>query len=309
MKIGIDNLLEFLKSMNIKMRYMYSENEEIYFKSFCALNHMKEDSITWIKNIENIDIEKINNVGNLIVMVDYEQPEIKLEQPIIYVENVKRTFFRVIEHYFSELDLEKEEARICSTAIVETNKIGKNVYIGHHSYIGKDVIIGDNVRIYHNVTIQGKCEIGDETVIESGATIGVCGYGYYSDEEGIPTSVPHLGGIKIGKYVKIGANTAIARGSLDNTIIQDYVKIDNLCHIAHNVCIKKGSMIVANTVVCGSVVVGENVWTAPGSLIKNGVCVGDNSFLGLGTVATRDVPEGKVVAGVPFRILKNRELE
>ena len=225
--------------------------------------------------------------------------------PILYAENAHRTFFRILAHFFAGEDPENRAAGMAPTAIVESGNIGDNVYIGHHTYIGRDVVIGNHVQILNNVSIQGNVRIGDHSVIESGASIGTCGYGHYTDEEGHSVCVPHLGGVQIGSHVKIGANCVIVRGCLADTVIEDYAKIDALSHIAHNVHVKSGAMIV-NSLICGSATIGESAWLAPGTVVRNQVTVGNDSFLGLGTIAVKDIPPKKLVMGVPGRVVKDR---
>ena len=225
--------------------------------------------------------------------------------PILYAENAHRTFFRILARFFADEDPENRAAGIAATAVVESGHIGDSVYIGHHSCIGGDVVIGNHVQILNNVSIQGKVSIGDYTVIESGTCIGTCGYGHYTDEEGYPICVPHLGGVHIGAHVKIGANCVVARGCLADTVIEDYAKIDALSHIAHNVHVGSRAMVI-NSLVSGSATIGENAWLAPGTVVNTAATVGQGSFLGLGTIATKDVPPGKLAVGVPARVVRDR---
>ncbi len=286
--------------------YEYSGDPEYSFEAFCPLNCLKDNCIIWARGRENLNIEEINRYHNMLIFLEkgISVPELQCEK--IYVEKVHRTYFRVLSVLFNELDPLNRKAGISKSAVIETTNIGEELYVGNQSYIGPDVVIGNNVTIMNNVTIQGYVTIGDETVIESGTVIGVCGFGYYHDEEGHPVCVPHFGGVRIGSHVMIGANNAISRGCLADTIIEDYVKTDNMCHIAHNDHIKQGAMLTANTVISGSTTVGENVWLAPGTLLNNSIVVGDNSYTGIGAVATKDIPAGKVVVGMPAKVLRDR---
>lgn len=276
------------------------------FETFCPLNSLKPKAITWVRNTNDIDVDLLNNTEGIILFAEIGSKIENAKFPIIYAENVHRSFFRVIQAFFKYQNPDLRKPGIASSAIIEAEQYGKDLYVGHHTYIGPDVEIGDFVTILNNVTIQGRVTIGDHTIIESGTTIGACGFGHYWDEDGNPVVVAHLGGVKIGHHVKIGANNAISRGCLADTIIEDYVQTDNLCHIAHNDIIKKGAMLTANTVISGSTVVGENAWLAPGSLLNNGIIVGKDAFLGLGAVATKNVPENNVVVGMPAKTLRNR---
>lgn len=302
--IKIKEVEDYLKEKKIK--YSYRGDAQFCFIDFCPLNILKPGSITWVRNSEDIDIEKLNKCDGLILVAELESNIEGAHFPILYVENAHRTYFRIVAQFFANKNPECRKPQVASTAVVETCRIGQNLFVGHHTYIGPDVEIGDNVTILHNVTIQGTVYIGSNTVIESGTVVGACGFGYYNDEDGFPICVPHFGGVRIGSNVKIGANNTISRGCLADTIIEDYVKTDNLCHIAHNDYIKKGAMVTAGVVISGSTTVGENVWLAPGTLLNNSIDVGDNAFTGIGTVATKDIPEGKVVVGTPARVLKDR---
>lgn len=275
-------------------------------EGFCPLNGLKEKCITWVRHAEDTPVDALNHMKGIVLIAEKGQEIKGLSIPVIYAVNAHRTFFRVIEHFFQDQDMEKRETYIAPTAVIESKEIGDGLYVGHHTYIGPDVILGSHVTILHNVTIQGKVTIGDHTVIESGVTIGVCGYGHYWDEEGNPVTVPHLAGVSIGEHVRIGANSVVCRGCLSDTVIGDYVRIDNLCNISHNDHIKRGAMLAAGSIISGSTDIGKDTWIAPGSVLNNAITIGDNAFLGIGSVASKSVPGGKCAAGVPARVYKDR---
>lgn len=302
--IQISEVLAFLDEREIK--HSFDGNPDAAFETFCPLNTPKPRAITWVRKAENLDVERLNAVEGLVLVAELGAHIENAGFSVIYAENAHRTFFRILPHFFREQDPDYREPGIASTAVVETSKIGERLYVGHHTYIGPEVEIGNNVTILNNVTIQGHVSIGNDTVIESGTTIGACGFGPSRDEEGNPSMVAHLGGVRIGSHVKIGANNAISRGCLSDTVIEDYVQTDNLCHIAHNDLIRKGALLTANSVISGSATIGENAWLAPGSLVNNGITVGKDAFFGLGAVATKDVPENKVVVGMPAKPLRDR---
>jgi len=302
--IRIKEVLDFLTENNIE--YVVEGDGESTFEIFCPLKELKENSITWVRHATDIDVSKLNATSGIVLVAELNDKVYGASFPIIYVKNAHRTYFRIVARFFESLDPENRKEGIASTAIVETSNVGEHLFVGHHTYIGPDVKIGCNVSILNNVTIQGKVEIGDYTVIESGTTICACGFGHYLDENGYPVCVPHFGGIIIGSHVKIGANNAISRGCLSDTIIEDYVKTDNHCHIAHNDHIRQRVQITAGVVISGSTTVEEDAWLAPGSILNNSITVGKNAYFGLGTVATKNVPQNKVVIGVPAKVLRDR---
>lgn len=160
-------------------------------------------------------------------------------------------------------------AQIDSTAtIAKTAKIGANCIIGANALIGEQVIIEPNCYIGDNtiigsgsylaprVTIYRDTKIGQRVIIHSGATIASDGFGY-ANENGKWYKVPQLGGVIIGDEVEIGANTCIDRGALNDTIIGNGVKLDNLIQVAHNVVIGDHTAIAACVAIAGSTKIGR----------------------------------------------------
>lgn len=131
------------------------------------------------------------------------------------------------------------------------------------------------------------------------SVIGGEGFGYADNKK-----LPHIGKVIIGNNVDIGANCCIDRGCLDNTVIGDNVKIDNLVHIAHSVKIGKKTKIAAHTMIAGSVTIGEDVWIGPSVSIINGVTIGDDAYIGIGTNIITDVPAGETWCGNPGKKLR-----
>ena len=132
-------------------------------------------------------------------------------------------------------------------------------------------------------------------------TIGGTGFGYEKNTDGEFELFPHIGGVRIEKNVDIGANTCIDRGTLGNTIIGAGSKIDNLVHIAHNVKIGRNCAIIAHSMIGGSTVINDNCWVAPSACVRDGISIGSNSIIGLGSVVVKPIPDNEVWAGNPAR--------
>jgi UDP-3-O-[3-hydroxymyristoyl] glucosamine N-acyltransferase len=301
MNLQVEEILDFLDKERIG--HQYTGLPDLQVECFCALSEPKAHCITWIKNINNYDLSSLDaGLDLLLVTNSFDDGKYDLDMyNIISCDNPRETFFEILNRFF----VFSKKNEIAVDSIVETKAIGKNVSIGHYCYICKDVVIGNNVVLKNNVIIECPAKIGDNTIIWSGVVIGTDGYGYYKKDDGINCKVPHFGGVKIGENVEIGANACIDRGTLVDTIIGNNVKIDNLCHIAHNVRIEDNAMIIALSMLAGSSVVQENAYIAPGALIINQKTVGKDAFVGLGAVVINNVPEGKAVFGVPARIFRD----
>lgn len=299
--IELSKISEYLDDLG--MNYNFIGKENLIIKRYSSLNNLNSNCISWIKSQVNYKDEILLGLKDVLLIVksDLKIKEDKTEIGIIRCDNPKEVFFSILNHFFPQ---QTYENYISPSSIVESNIIGKNVYIGHHCYIGKEVTIEDNVVIKNNVSIEGKVKIGKNAIIHSGVKIGTDGFGYFENSEGENIKVPHYGGVVIGNNVEIGSNTCIDRGTLDDTIICNNVKISNLCHIAHNVVISDNCLVTAGVVIAGSTKIGINTYIAPGTIIRNQLRIGENTLIGMGSVVISDIKDNKVVAGVPAKIIK-----
>mgnify|MGYP000114734115 CR=1 FL=1 len=128
--------------------------------------------------------------------------------------------------------------------------IGSGTSIGKNSTIGQDSYLAANVSSYHGTII------GERALIHSGAGIGADGVGFANDK-GQWLRIPQLGSVRMGDDVEIGANTTVDRGAIEDTVIGNGVKLDNLIHVAHNVQIGDNTAIAACTGISGSVKIGK----------------------------------------------------
>lgn len=302
MNIELKRIFDYLEKANLKYKYYGKTN--ILINRYSSLNNIKNNSITWVKNQSYYKEELLVGLEDVLLVVNSDV-DVKAthnkDLGFIICDSPKEVFFSILNEFFKQ---QEYKFFISPNSVVETKSIGKNVYIGHNSYIGKDVKISDNVVIKNNVSIEGKVEIGKNTILHSGVVIGTDGFGYFQNNEGVNMKVPHYGGVIIGDNVEVGANTCIDKGTLDDTVIGNNVKIDNLCHIAHNVIIKDNCSVIALSMLGGSVVLEKNSYIAPGAIIKNQLVVGENSLVGMGAVVIKNIEKNKVVAGVPSKVIR-----
>lgn len=302
--IRIKDITDFLDSK--EMPYTFIGNSELTIHSYVSIENIAANFISWIKDEKKMQAIMGKDITNsLIVSLKFGTRSFE-KANFIFCDDPKAMYFTILNHFFYK---ETMVEFIRTTSVVETNCIGKQVYIGHHCYIGPEVVISDNVRIENNVSIQGNVTIGKDTIIRSGAVIGTDGFGYFENTDGINVRVPHFGGVIIGENVEIGANTCIDRGTLGDVEIGNHVKINNLCHIAHNVIIEDHVMIAALVNISGSVRIKKNVYISSGATIRNQVTIGANSLIGLGSVVVKDVEDDVVIIGVPGKKIRNHEGE
>lgn len=303
MSIPVGKILKYLEEAELK--HSYIGNREINIFGYSSINNIKNNNISWIKNKTYYDEDAIFQLKEVVVVMTNDidiNENFEQKNGYIICENPKEIFFSILNEFYPQ---EAFHWYISPNSIIDATNLGINIYIGHNCYIGKNVSIGNNVVIKNNVSIEGKVVIGNNTIIHSGVVIGTDGFGYFQNEEGKNIKVPHYGGVIIGEDVEIGANTCIDRGTLEDTIIGDNVKIDNLCHIGHNSIIKENSSIIALSMLGGSAVLEKNSYLAPGVMIMNQLRIGENSLVGMGAVVVKNVEDNKVVAGVPAKIIRD----
>ena len=179
-------------------------------------------------------------------------------------------------------------------------RIGNRVTIGPHCVIGDGVTIADGARLWPGVTIYAGSSIGARTLIHAGARIGCDGFGYVF-RDGAHQKIPHVGRCIIGEDVEIGANTTIDRGSIDDTVVGNGTKIDNLVHIAHNVRIGEKCLLMAQVGVAGSVTIGDGAILAGQAGISGHVSIGAGARLAAQAGVFGDIPAGETWSGYPAR--------
>lgn len=266
----------------------------------CSLNHCCEGGLVFVKKYDENMMRILSQQQNITAIVTPEYDR-KISCSYVVSENPRLDFALVLQEFF----VPKAVPGIAKTAQIGSNvSLGTDVIIGEYSVIGKDVTIGARTEIRHHVVINPGTVIGHDCLIKSHTVIGEEGFGFERDQNGVPVRLPHLGRAVIGDNVEIGASVVIARGTLDDTIIDSNVKIDDNVFIAHNVFVGSNSMIIAEAQISGSTIIGEKCWLGPNCSLINGINIGNNCFIGLGTVVTKSLPDDVVVAGCPARILR-----
>ena len=273
-------------------------NGDVYgYKNFkvhgiCDIEDGKENHISYIRDKKHKKYLNNNNASVLIVNLDFEIDNNKI---YIKVENPSLSFIKVMNLFNPKND--RQKSSICKTSnIHKTAKIGNNVLIGSHvsiedgvhignnveihsgCCIGANSIIGNNSIIFSNVSIYNDCIIGKNCKIEAGTVIGSHGFGLTKDNNK-NISIPHVGKVIIKDDVFIGANCCIDRGTINNTIIRENSRLDNLIQIAHNVEIGRGCIIAAQVGIAGSSILENHVTIAGQVGIIDHIVIGEKTTI------------------------------
>ncbi|TCP90705.1 UDP-3-O-[3-hydroxymyristoyl] glucosamine N-acyltransferase [Rhizobium sp. PP-CC-2G-626] len=194
--------------------------------------------------------------------------------------------------------------------IEATAVIGAGVEIGSGTRIAAGVVIGPGVRIGRDCTISAGATIlcslvGNNVIIHPGARIGQDGFGNAPGPRGGMIKIVQIGRVILQDHVEIGANTTIDRGAMDDTVIGEGTKIDNLVQVGHNVRIGRHCGIAAKVGIAGSTRIGDGVMIGGAAAINGHITIGDRSQIGAMSGVAADVPAGERYGGIPARPMRD----
>ena len=174
-------------------------------------------------------------------------------------------------------------------------------------FIGREAVIGEHTHLFANVTFHARCRIGKRGILHSGAVIGTDGFGF-AVEAGAYIKIPQTGRVLIGDDVDIGANTTIDRGALDDTVIEDGVKLDNQIQIGHNCRIGAHTAMAGCVGVAGSAKIGSRCTFGGAAMVLGHLEIADNVHISSGSMVSRSVLEPGQYTGF-YPLAKNAEWE
>lgn len=283
----------------------YCSGKDFYVYRPASINAPLDNSVMFLmgKRKEAVDIFYL--VKNCLIFWQRElfvPEEIENKNAIIRVDEPRLEYCRFFkENSITNLPTKETFIFIDGAYICDNAVISKNVTIMPGAYIGGQVRIGDNSYIGCGAKIVGNVKIGKNVVIRENTVIGANGLSTDRDIKGHAVTMPQFGGVIIEDNVEIGSNSVIARGAIDNTIIGRGSKIDNSCFISHNVQLGADTFIVGETIMFGSSKTGDRAFISGNSTIRNKVAIGNDAFVGMGAVVTKNVVSGTIVIGNPAK--------
>lgn len=199
-----------------------------------------------------------------------------------------------------------QAAGIHPAAVVDTTaQLGESVSIGASTVVGAGAQIGAGSILYPNVTIYPGVKIGRNAIIHAGAVIGSDGFGFAPDD-GKWVKIPQTATVIIGDDVEIGAGTTIDRGALDDTVVEDGVKLDNQIQVGHNVRIGAHSALAGCVGIAGSAVIGRHCTVGGGAIILGHLTLADHVHVTAGSLVTKSITSAGTY-GASLPAMPNRE--
>jgi len=167
-------------------------------------------------------------------------------------------------------------------------RIGAGARLGAHCVLGDHVQVGEQTWLHPRVSVGERCTLGTRCVVHSGVVIGADGFGF-APHQGQWIKIEQLGAVRIGNNVEIGANTCIDRGALDDTVIEDGVKLDNLIQIGHNVHVGAHTAMAGCVGVAGSAHIGAGCTIGGGAVVLGHLKLADGVHVSAASVVTRSL--------------------
>ena len=174
-------------------------------------------------------------------------------------------------------------------------------------YIGRGAVVGEGTHLFANVTFHARCIIGARGIVHSGAVIGGDGFGF-AVEDGVYIKIPQIGRVVIGDDVDIGSNTTVDRGALDDTVIEDGVKLDNQIQIGHNCRIGAHTAMAGCVGVAGSAVIGRHCTFGGAAMVNGHIEIADHVDITAGTLVAHSIREPGRYTGY-YPITRNADWE
>ena len=283
--------------------------------SFAKIEHGKSGQLCFFANPKYEQYVYTSRASVLLVNRDFE-PKSPVLPTLVRVDNAYTALSDLLKYISERRKTFRRHRGRCH--IAHSARLGSKVWVGDYVTIGRKCRIGDFTKIYDNVTIGegtliGKnciiypgvhifpgMVIGDRVILHAGCIIGDDGFGNAPQPDGSWKKIEHIGNVIIGNDVEIGSNTTVDKAPMESTVIEDGVRIDNLCQIAHNVVVGKNTAMAAQCGIAGSTVLGEGCILAGQVGVVGHIKIADHTTVGAKSGVIGNVRKsGETIFGAP----------
>ncbi len=210
-------------------------------------------------------------------------------------------YFAKLTQWWRHQSGQSPQSGVHPSAVVDASaQVHPSASIGPLCVVERGATIGANTVLKSRVTVGADCVLGQRCIVHSGVVIGADGFGFAPDKTrgGAWEKIEQLGAVRIGDDVEIGANTCIDRGALDDTVIEDGVKLDNLIQIGHNVKIGKHTAMAGCAGVAGSATIGAHCTVGGGAIVLGHLSIADHVHISAATTVTRSIMKAGSYTGL-----------
>ena len=232
---------------------------------------------------------QLKNTNASCVIVSQEQADLAAHLTACIVTPNPYAYWAKTTQFWRSLGQKEWGASIHPSAVIHSSAIvHPSAEIGPLCVVEAGVQIGARTRLKSRVTVSEGCQIGESCLLHSGVVIGADGFGF-AKENSQWVKIEQLGAVRIGNHVEIGANSCVDRGALEDTVIEDGVKIDNLVQIGHNVHVGAHSAMAGCVGIAGSARIGAHCTVGGGAVVLGHLTLADHVHISAASVVTRSV--------------------
>jgi UDP-3-O-[3-hydroxymyristoyl] glucosamine N-acyltransferase len=293
-------------------------NPDVFVEQVATLEHAGPQHISFLSNPRYRKLLATTRAGSLILRSsdrgETDIPHILCDDAYLYFAQVSRLFNpeKPVVPGIHSTAVVHPDARVSPAAQLQAacvvgagTRVEEGAVIGAGCILGDGVSIGGGTRLFAHVTVYDDCSIGQRGILHSGAVIGSDGFGLaHSGDAWL--KIPQIGRVRIGDDVEIGANTTVDRGAIDDTIIEDGVKLDNQIQIGHNVRIGEHTAIAGCVGIAGSATIGRCCTVGGGAIILGHLRIADHVNISAGTLVAKSITAAGTYTGTfPTDLHKN----
>lgn len=265
-------------------------------QKLAPLDTAQADALSFLSN-PNYQSKLASTQAGCVIVSSAVAETAKVSAALIVTDNPYHYFARLTQLWRQHTRVNDEPLVHPSAVIHLQAHVDASARIGPLCVIERGAYIGANTWLKSGVTLGEDCRIGERCIVHAGVVIGADGFGF-ALFEGRWEKIEQLGAVRIGNDVEIGANTCIDRGALDDTIIEDGVKLDNLVQIGHNVHVGANTAMAGCAGVAGSARIGANCTVGGGAIVLGHLELADGVHISAASVVMRSIRQPGQYSGV-----------
>ncbi|MEJ8822933.1 UDP-3-O-(3-hydroxymyristoyl)glucosamine N-acyltransferase [Variovorax humicola] len=269
---------------------------ELNIARLAPLQNASPDSLSFLSNPKFLK-ELASSVAGCVIVSPALREQAAARGAFIVTPDPYLYFARLTQHW-KRAHARPDGPRIHPSAVVDPEAVvDPTARIGPLCVVERGARIGAGTVLKSNVTVSEDCQIGARCLVHPGAVIGADGFGLAPDR-GTWVKIEQLGAVRIGDDVEIGANTCIDRGALEDTVIEDGVKLDNLIQVGHNVRIGKHTAMAGCSAVAGSAVIGPHCTVGGAGMVLGHLTLAEGVHISAASLVTRSIHKPGQYTGV-----------
>ena len=274
----------------------------LQIRSINSLDQAGADELSFCERVRHLPELIRSEAAAVVVPAGLEVPE---GRTLVVVDRSPREAIVSLIEQLGLADFPGSSGVHPSAVIAPGAQVAADASIGPTATVGENAIVGAGAVLRAGAVLAAGCELGSGSILFEGAVVGAEGFGFVGSGRQ-RRRFPHIGRVRIGREVEIGANSCVDRGALGDTIIGDRVRIDNLVQIGHNVCIGSDTVICGCVAIGGSARIGRGCTIGGAASIKGHISLADGTVV-MGASTILESVRSAAVMGTPMPPMRNEQ--